>query len=144
MSARWNRLNHWEDSSIKHPQPMFRAEIRMCYPCIPRFSWIFSVFSTRTSCLWCGKLRPTWKPGPEVIKHFSYSLQLSMKFFLLINNKMPAFWYLLAGKISCSALLCRKKSINCWHLIFYKRNKFHSQLSWAWKKFYKLGPWNYY
>ena len=27
--------------------------------------------------------------GPEVIKHFSYSTQLSMKFFLLINIKMP-------------------------------------------------------
>ena len=30
-----------------------------------------------------------WKPGPEVIKLFSYSTQLSMKFFLLINVKMP-------------------------------------------------------
>ena len=28
-------------------------------------------------------------PGPEVIKHFSCSSQLSMKFFLLINVKMP-------------------------------------------------------
>ena len=27
--------------------------------------------------------------GPEVIKLFSYSAQLSMKFFLLINIKMP-------------------------------------------------------
>ena len=27
--------------------------------------------------------------GPEVIKLFSYSTQLSMKFFLLINVKMP-------------------------------------------------------
>ena len=29
------------------------------------------------------------QPGPEVIKLFSYSTQLSMKFFLLINIKMP-------------------------------------------------------
>ena len=28
-------------------------------------------------------------PDPEVIKLFSYSTQLSMKFFLLINVKMP-------------------------------------------------------
>ena len=28
------------------------------------------------------------KPGPEVIKNFSCSTQLSMKFFLLINVKM--------------------------------------------------------
>ena len=32
----------------------------------------------------CGSI-----PGPEVIKLFSYSIQLSMKFFLLINVKMP-------------------------------------------------------
>ena len=29
------------------------------------------------------------QPGPEVIKLFSCSIQLSMKFFLLINVKMP-------------------------------------------------------
>ena len=28
-------------------------------------------------------------PGPEVIKRFSYSTQLSTKFILLINVKMP-------------------------------------------------------
>ena len=28
--------------------------------------------------------------GPEVIKPFSYSTQLSLNFFLLINVKMPA------------------------------------------------------
>ena len=33
--------------------------------------------------VWCGK------PGPEVIKLFSCSVQLSMKFFLLINVEMP-------------------------------------------------------
>ena len=29
------------------------------------------------------------RPGPKVIKLFSCSTQLSMKFFLLINVKMP-------------------------------------------------------
>ena len=31
----------------------------------------------------------TWDPGPEVIKLFSCSTQLSTKFILLINVKMP-------------------------------------------------------
>ena len=31
----------------------------------------------------------TSRPGPEVIKVFSCSTQLSMRFFLLINVKMP-------------------------------------------------------
>ena len=27
---------------------------------------------------------------------------------------------------------------NCWHFNIYEQDKFHAQLSWAWKKFYKL------
>ena len=81
-------------------------------------------------------------PGPEVIKLFSYSTQLSLKFFLLINIKMPTIVGILIfisrkNFILSSAL--QEKSLNCWYLIFYKRNKLHSQLSWAWKKFYNLG-----
>ena len=34
---------------------------------------------------------PKMRPGPEVIKHFLRSTQLSMKIFLLINVKMPTF-----------------------------------------------------
>ena len=34
----------------------------------------------------------------------------------------------------------QEESLNCWNLIFYRQNKFHSQLSWAWKKFYNLEP----
>ena len=77
------------------------------------------------------------KSGPEVIKHFSCSTQLSMNFFLLINIKMPTivgiltfmsrknsilglsepkkklnfliFLYLQAFKISCLAELSMKK-----------------------------------
>ena len=52
----------------------------------------------------------TWSPGSEVIKLFPCITQPSMKFFLLINIKMPTF----------------------------KHFKFHVQLSWAWKKFYNL------
>ena len=43
-------------------------------------------------------------PGPEVIKHFSCSTQLSMKFFLLINVKMPT----VVGIVTC---ISRKNSI---------------------------------
>ena len=36
----------------------------------------------------------TLRPGLEVIKHFSCPTQLSMKFSLLINMKMPAYgWH---------------------------------------------------
>ena len=75
-------------------------------------------------------------PGPEVIKLFSCSSQLSMKFIPLINlklltsansfslniaehenfsankygNILLAFSYLLAEKISCSAEMSMKKS----------------------------------
>ena len=51
--------------------------------------------------------------GPEVIKLFSCSTQLSMKISLLINMKMPTigftFTYLLAEKFSCSARFNKKE-----------------------------------
>ena len=38
----------------------------------------------------CGVRREkTGQSGPEVIKHFSFSTQLSIKFILLINVKIP-------------------------------------------------------
>ena len=48
-------------------------------------------------------------PGTEVTKLFPYSTQLSTKFVLLINVKMPSV-------------------------------EIYAQLSWAWKKYYNLGP----
>ena len=44
------------------------------------------------------------KTGPEVIKLFSCSTQLSMKFYLLINVKMPTI-------VGILTLSCRKNSI---------------------------------
>ena len=38
-----------------------------------------------------------WGPGPEVIKRFSCSTQLSMKFSLLIYVKMPT----IVGILTC-------------------------------------------
>ena len=51
-------------------------------------------------------------PGPEVIKLFSCSTQLSMKFFLLLNVKMPTVVGILtfmSGKISILGLAEPKK-----------------------------------
>ena len=41
-----------------------------------------------------------------------------------------------------SAELSRKKKF-CQYFKIYKQNKFHAQLSWAWKKFYNLGAWSH-
>ena len=52
-------------------------------------------------------------PGPEVIKLFSCSTQLSIKFFLLINVKMPTIVGILifmSGKNSILDLSEPKKS----------------------------------
>ena len=53
------------------------------------------------------------EPGPEVIKLFPSSTQLSMKFFLLINVKMPTIVGILTfmrrKKIAFSAYLSLKK-----------------------------------
>ena len=43
-------------------------------------------------------------PGPEVIKLFSCSTQLSMNFFMLINVKMPTI-------VAILAFMSRKNSI---------------------------------
>ena len=45
-----------------------------------------------------------WKAGPEIIKRFSCSTRFSIKFFLLINVKMPTI-----VKIALSAYLSLKK-----------------------------------
>ena len=45
-------------------------------------------------------------PGPEVIKLFSCSTQLSMKFFLLINVKMPTIVGILTSMSGKNSILC--------------------------------------
>ena len=50
--------------------------------------------------------------GPEVIKLFSCSTQLSMKFSLLINMKMPTFvgiFIFISREFSCSAMFSKKQ-----------------------------------
>ena len=85
-----------------------------------------------------------WLPGPEVIKLFSCSTQLSIKFFLLIKVKMPTFVGILTfmrGKNSILGLSEPKKAKISQYFYTYEhsKSKFHPQLSWAWKKFCNFG-----
>ena len=82
------------------------------------------------------------RSGPEVIKLFLCSIQLSMKFFLLINVKMQTIVGILtfmSRKNSILSLSESEKSWISWYFFTYELLKFHAQLSWAWKKFYNLG-----
>ena len=84
------------------------------------------------------------QPGPEVIKLFSCSAQLSMNFFLLLNVKMPTIVGILtfvSRKNSILGLSESDKRWISWYFYTYENLKFHAQLSWAWKKFYNLGAW---
>ena len=54
-----------------------------------------------------------WEPGPEVIKLFSCSTQLSINFFLLIDVKMPTIVGILtfmSGKHNILGLCDPKKA----------------------------------
>ena len=71
-------------------------------------------------------------PGPEVIKLFSYSTQLSTKFILLINVKMPTIVGILIFISMINTTFERLKARNffiCWYFDFYEHLKFITQLS---------------
>ena len=73
-----------------------------------------------------------WEPGPEVIKLFSCSIQLSMKFFLLINVKMPTTVGILTFMSGRNIILCLsepKKGQISGFFYTYVHFKFHPQLS---------------
>ena len=70
--------------------------------------------------------------GPEVIKLFSCSTQLSMKFFLLINVKMPTIVGILtfmSWKNSILGLPEPKKGRISWYFYTCEHLEFHAQLS---------------
>ena len=78
---------------------------------------------------------------PEVIKHFPCSTQLSMKFILLINLKLPTI-----SNSFLHEILSANKYENanyCWHFHINMQRKFNAPLSWVWKKFYNLVTWKY-
>ena len=83
------------------------------------------------------------RSSPEVINFFSCSTQLSMKFFLLINVKMPTIVGILTFMSRKNSLLHLSEPEErwiSWYFYTYEHLKFHAQLSWVWKKFYNLGP----
>ena len=68
------------------------------------------------------------RPGPEVIKHFSCSTQLSMKFVLLINAKIVGILTFMSGKNSILGLPEPKKAESLDIFYTYEHLKFHAQL----------------
>ena len=70
--------------------------------------------------------------GPEVIKLFSCSAQLRLKFILLINVKMPTIVGILTFMRRINYQILRyelKFSTNFDYLSIYEQLKFHAQLS---------------
>ena len=80
----------------------------------------------------CSHLLVDGIPGPEVIKLFSCSTQLSTKLQLHIKAKI-----LSNNDVSCfKTLICYiyhankcKNANNCWHFNIYEQDKFRAQLS---------------
>ena len=71
-------------------------------------------------------------PDREVIKCFSYSTQLSMKFVLLINLKLRTIAITFLLKIVEHENFSANKYENanyCWHFHIYLQKKFWAQLS---------------
>ena len=82
------------------------------------------------------------KIGLEVIKLFSCSTQLNMKFILLINVRMPTIVGILTfvGRIiTASESFKARKILTFQHFRFYGQLKFHAELSM--KIVYNLGAW---
>ena len=69
-----------------------------------------------------------------------------MKFFLLINVKMPTIVGILTFMSRKNSILSLSEPEKCcisWYFHTYKHFKFHAQLSWVWKKFYNIGAWTH-
>ena len=88
-------------------------------------------YSVELTCLAQGhKMVP--QPGPEVIKLFSISAQLSMKFQLLINVEIIKISGKFRFKTQKLVIYPANKCLNannCWHFNIYEQDKFLSQLS---------------
>ena len=72
------------------------------------------------------------RPGPKVIKLFSYSTQLSTKFIMLINVKITTIFGILTFISMINTLSERYTARNvliCQYFSFYEQLKFRAQLS---------------
>ena len=72
---------------------------------------------------------PIQTPGPEVIKLFTCSSQLIMKFQLLINVEVVKncgkFRFKTQKLVIYPAHKC-KNANNCWHFYIYEQDKFYN------------------
>ena len=66
--------------------------------------------------------------GPEVIKLFSCSTQLSMKFFLLINVKMPTPFVKMPTTVGILTFMSGKKAF--WAALSLKKAEFLDLVGW--------------
>ena len=101
-----------------------------CHTLCPRYSGFLVPTAPMATSQW--ETFTFIKSGPEVIKLLSCSTQLSMKFFLLINVKMPTIVGILtfvSGKNSILGLSEPKKSQISRYFYTYKHLKSHAQLS---------------
>ena len=85
----------------------------------PHLDWVCTV------CIWAS--------GPEVIKLFSCPNELSMKFFLLINVKMPTIGGILTFFSGKNSILCLSEPKNCRISSYFYTYVYL-------KKFYNSGP----
>ena len=72
------------------------------------------------------------RPGPEVIKHFSRSTQVSITFIMLINVKMPTIVGILtfmSMRNKTSESLKARKVFIFQRFSFYEQLKFRDRLS---------------
>ena len=79
---------------------------------------------------------------PRLLKFFTWSTQVSLKFILLMNIKMPTIVGILIFICRIDFMLSSDKqeeSLNCLYFNVNEQSKFYCQLNWEWKKLYKLG-----
>ena len=88
---------------------------------------------------------PKLNTGPEVIKLFLCSTQLSTKFILLINVKMPTIVGIIAFISLINTTSERFTARNfflCWYFSLNDKLEFCAQLSGALKKFHNFEAWS--
>ena len=122
------------------------SEVRTPYPPWIRasISWVSSIVFLLSWIVWCSMVMSL--PGPKVIQLFSCSTQMSTKFILLINIKMPTIAGILTFISMINAIHERLKERNVfiyWYFSFYEQFKVRAHLSWARSKFYNLEAWSY-
>ena len=126
---------------------MFEIEISTCY-CSNKWRHVHAGYGV---CKW---FKPIFahkfennetNARPRGYQIFFMLNSTEHKIFPAHNVKMPTIVGILTfmsrKKNSILSLSESEKSWISWYFYTYEHVKFHAQLSWAWKKFYNLGPW---